>query len=187
LPDDAAFVSDPLSNKEQIDTKKTLSSNFNTSIAVQQFFGESKLRAFVGVQALYNAKSGSITNSYGNTMNALNQAPTTWNSTTNLPTNPTSRVLEQKNATTQSFGGGLIAGFEYMVLPHLSIGGEISLNAIYSSTGQVSTKSETVVNDQVVTVDKVLSSGGSVFNIQSLGYGHRDMANQVGVYIMYHF
>ena len=179
--DDAAFVSDPLSNKELIDTKKTLKTYFNSAIAVQQFFGDSKLRGFVGIQGLYNNQSGSVSNSYANTMNTFNPSPSAMNGAS------TQRILEQQNASTYSVGGGLIAGFEYFVLPHLSIGGEISLNAIYSKTGQVSTKSETVVNDQVLTVDKVISSGGSVFNLQSLGYGHKDAANQLGIYIMYNF
>jgi len=179
--DDAAFVSDPLSNTELFDTKKTINSNLNSSLALQQFFGESKLRGFVGVQALINSQSGSITNSYANTMNAINPSPTTMNGSNST------RELEHKYATTNSYGGGLIAGFEYFVLPHLSIGGEVSLNAIYSITGQETTKSETIVNDQATTIDKVVSSGGTAFNVQTLGYAHKDMANQIGVYIMYNF
>jgi hypothetical protein len=39
--DDAAFVNDPLGNKEVIDTKRSITSSYNTSLALQQYFGES--------------------------------------------------------------------------------------------------------------------------------------------------
>jgi hypothetical protein len=180
--DDAAFVNDPLGNKEVIDTKRSITSSYNTSLALQQYFGESKLRGFVGVQGLYGAGSGSVTNSFANPMNAINPTPSIY---TNYSSG--ARVLENRTQTIYSVGGGVIAGFEYFMMPRLSIGGEISLNAIYTKAGQTSTKSESVVNGEVVTTDKVTGAGGSEMEIKTLGYGHRDFNNQIGVYIMYHF
>jgi hypothetical protein len=181
--DDAAFVNDPLSNKEVIDTKRTINSNYNASIALQQYFGESKLRGFVGIQGLYGTGSGSVSNTYANPMNAINPTPSSYSGAYS----GSARVLENRNQTIYTVGGGLIAGFEYFMMPHLSIGAEISLNAIYTKAGQTSTKSESVVNGQVVTTDKVTGAGSTELDIKSLGYGHRDFNNQIGVYIMYNF
>jgi hypothetical protein len=183
VQDDAAFVEDPLSNKQVVDTKKTLTASYNSSIAIQQFFGESKLRGFIGLQGLYISGSGSFTNVYANPMNAINPTPSSQPSAYS----GSARLLESKTETVNSMGAGVIAGFEYFVLPHLSIGGEISLNAIYTTVGQSSTKSETVVNGEVVIVDRAINAGGTELNIKTLGYGHRDFGNQIGVYIMYNF
>ena len=182
--DDAAFVNDPLSNKEVIDTKRTIATNYSTSLALQQYFGESKLRGFVGIQGLFGTGSGSVSNTFANPMNAINPKPSSFS--TNYLVDD-ARVLENRTQTVYSVGGGVIAGFEYFMMPRLSIGGEISLNAIYTKAGQTSTKSESVVNGEVVTTDKVTGAGGSELEIKSLGYGHQDFNNQIGVYIMYHF
>lgn len=181
--DDAAFVLNPLSNTQVVDTKKAMSSSYNSSFAIQQFFGEAKLRGFIGLQAIYGAGSANTVNTYANPMNAINPLPTSY------PTaySGSQRALETKTASTYSVGGGIIAGFEYYVLPRLSIGGEMSLNAIYSHAGQSNAKSETVVNGEVVTVDQAVSPGATSLEIKSLGYASKDMKEQIGFYIMYHF
>jgi len=181
--DDAAFILDPLSNIQVVDTKKNLSSSYNSSLAIQQFFGETKLRGFIGLQAIYAAGTESMLNSFANPMNAINPLPSSYPGAFS----GTNRTLEAKTASTYSVGGGVIAGFQYYVLPRLSIGGEMSLNAIYSHTGQSNAKSETVVNGEVVMVERANSPGGTGLEIKSLGYASTDMKEQIGFYIMYHF
>jgi len=188
--DDAAYVLNPLSNVQVVDTKKVLGNNYNTSLAIQQFFGETKLRGFIGLQGLYLAGSSKTNNTYANPMNAMNPFPSSYNgayTSYNGSNSANQRTLEVNISSTYSIGGGIIAGFEYFVLPRLSIGGEMSLNAIYSHTGQASTKSETLVNGEVLTIDQAVSPGSTNLEIKSLGYASKDINQQIGFYVMYHF
>ena len=185
VQDDAAFLVDPLSKKELVDLQNSISSGYYSSLAVQQFLGGTRLRGFIGIQALYGNSNSKTINTYTNTMNALNPTPTS--STLYTGTAFNERVLEVKNENGYNIGAGIIAGFEYYVIPHLSIGGEISLNAIYSHSGQEYTKSESVVNGEVVTVNKTVSPGGSGFEIRSLGFASNANTDQLGFYIMVHF
>ena len=181
--DDAAFILDPLGNKQVEDTRNIKSNSYNSSIAIQQFFGETKLRGFIGIQAIYSAGSSKTVYAYANPMNVMNPFPSSFSGAYS----GNQRTLEVNAGSTYNVGGGVIAGFEYFVLPHLSIGGEMSLNAIYTHTGQASAKSETMMNGEVVAVNEAISPGNTNFEIKSLGYASRDMKGQVGVYIMYHF
>lgn len=181
--DDAAFMFNSLGNIQVVDTKKVTSNNYNSSLAIQQFFGATKLRGFIGLQAIYGAGSSNTMNAYANPMNILNPLPSSFNGAYANG----QRVLEAHVSSTYSIGGGVIAGFQYFVLPRLSIGGEMSLNAIYSKAGQASSKSETMVNGAVVTVDQAVSPGSTKFEIKSLGYASKDMKEQIGFYVMYHF
>ena len=181
--DDAAYILNPLSNVQVVDTKKVLNSSYNSSIAIQQFFGEAKLRGYIGLQAIYGAGSSSTVNAFANPMSAMNTSPSSFAGAYS----GNQRALEVNVGNTYSAGGGVIAGFEYFILPRLSIGGEMSLNAIYSHAGQANAKSETVVNGDIVTVDQAVSPGGTNLQIKSLGYASKDMTEQIGFYIMYHF
>jgi hypothetical protein len=166
-----------------VDTKKVLGNTYNSSFAIQQFFGETKLRGFIGLQGLYLAGTSKTNNTYANPMNAMNPFPSSYSGAFS----GNQRSLEVNSSSTYSFGGGIIAGFEYFVLSRLSIGGEMSINAIYSHAGQSSSKSETVVNGEVVTVNQAVSPGGTNLEIKSLGYASKDMKEQIGFYVMYHF
>jgi hypothetical protein len=181
--DDAAYILNPLGNIQVVDTKGVNSRSYNSSLALQQFFGDSKLRGFIGVQAIYCAGSSNTINAYANPMNVLNPLPSSFTGAYS----GNQRALEVNISSSYSLGGGIIAGFEYFVFPHLSIGGEMSLNALYSHTGQASTKSETVVNGQVVTLYQAVSPGSTNLEIKSLGFASQDMKQQIGIYVLYHF
>jgi hypothetical protein len=181
--DDAAYVLDPLSNILVVDTKGVNSRSYNSSLALQQYFGNSKLRGFIGLQAIYCAGSSNTINTYANPMNAINPLPSSFDGAYL----GSQRALVENVSSTYNVGGGVIAGFEYFVFPHLSIGGEMSLNALYSHEGQANMKSETVVNGEVVTVYQAVSPGSTNLEIKSLGFVSQDMKKQIGIYILYHF
>jgi hypothetical protein len=183
VQDDAAFVINPLSNLQVVDTKQLLSNNYNTSFAIQQFVGDGKLKGFIGLQGIYIASTSHTSNAYANPMNAINPFPSSYAGayTGNL------RTLEINSNNSYSYGGGILAGFEYFVFPRLSIGGEISVNALYSYSGQTYRKSETVINGEVVKVDQAVSPCSKSLDFKTLGYASKDMKEQIGFYLLYHF
>jgi hypothetical protein len=184
--DDAAFYADPLSNKEVVDTRTSLNNDYFTSIALQKFIGEVRLRGFVGAQILYGYQSITDKNSYANPMTDLNPTPTIAPALSSY-TAANERPLENRTTNASRIGAGLIAGFEYFIFPRLCIGGEVSLNAIYSHNGQLYTKSETVVNDKVVAADKTTSPGGNEFAVKTFRFTPNGYTEQLGFYVMFHF
>lgn len=184
--DDAAFYVDPLSNKEVVDSRNTKNNDYFTSIAIQKFIGEARLRGFVGAQLLYGYQSITTSNSYANPMTEMNPTPSIA-AGLSAYTFAKERPLEVRTVNASRVGAGLIAGFEYFVLPRLCIGGEVSLNAIYSNTGQLYSKSETMVNDKLVAADKATSPGGNEFAVKTFRFTPNGYTEQLGFYVMFHF
>jgi hypothetical protein len=122
-------------------------------------------------------------NTYGNPMSEFNPTPTS----VYIYTPTKERPLEIKSINAFRVGVGGIAGFEYFVLPNLCFGGEISLNAIYVNNGQLYSKSEKVVNDQVVAVDKAISPGGNEFVLRTFRFTPNGFMEHLGFYVMFHF
>ena len=69
------------------------------------------------------------------------------------------RPLESVTKNELRVGAGAIAGFEYSVLPRLCIGGEVSLNIVYTHGGQLWDKSEKVIGNEVITSENAVSPG----------------------------
>jgi len=184
IRDDAAWYANPLSNAQVVDTKTIETNNYMLSLAYQRYIGESRLRGFYGVQVLGGFSSVKNLYTYGNPMSALNPTP----SSNYVYTATKDRPLEELTTNQFQAGGGLIAGFEYFILPQLCIGGEVSLNLIYSKGNQLYTKSEQMVNDQLVNNDKVISPGDTEFSIKSFRFSPTSApAGHMGLYIMFHF
>jgi hypothetical protein len=184
--DDAAFYADPLSNKEVIDSRTSNNNDYFTSIALQKVIGKARLRGFVGAQILYGYQSITNKYSYANPMTELNPTPSIAPILSSY-TLANERPLEVRTLSESRFGVGGIAGFEYFILPRVCIGGEVSLNAIVSSNGQLYTKSETVVNDKVVAANKTTSPGGSDFSLKTFRFTPNGYMEQLGFYVMFHF
>lgn len=184
--DDAAFYANPLSNKEVVDTRTSLNNDYFTSIALQKFIGDARLRGFVGAQILYGYQSITDKYSYANPMTELNPTPSIAVTLSNY-TPANERQLEVRTMNASRIGAGLIAGFEYFILPRICIGGEVSLNAIFRSNGQLYSKFETVVNDKVVAADKTTSPGGNEFAVETFRFTPNGYTEQLGFYVMFHF
>jgi hypothetical protein len=188
VKDDAAFYVDPLANTQVVDSKTALNNAFYTSVAVQNFVGKTRLRGFYGAQLIYGTSNSLTTNIYANPMTELNPKPTMGSGFTWTGTGLDERILENKTINTYNLGAGLIAGFEYYIMPRLCFGAEVSLNAIYSHGGQIYTKSEKVVGSKVVPVDAPSSPGGSNFSVKTLSFTpDATTYQQLGLYIMFHF
>lgn len=185
VKDDAAWFVDPLSNKQVVDSRTVANSDHFTSLAIQRFIGNTRLRGFVGAQVLYGAQSSKSINGYANPMSELNPTPTIAPAFIYSAANE--RALEVATVKAYKVGAGAIAGFEYFVLPQLCIGGEISLNAIYSHKGQLYSKSERMVNNELVNVDKAISPGGNEFAVETFRFTPNGYTEQLGFYVMFHF
>ncbi|MEI6754428.1 MAG: hypothetical protein WCK78_14830 [Paludibacter sp.] len=184
--DDAARFLDPLSNSQVIDTKNTLNQQYFFSLAYQKFIGKNRLRGFYGVQVLGGYDNTKSTYVYGNPMSELNPKPTNTASAYGVNNE---RPLVSLTTNDFSFGGGVIAGFEYYIIPKLCIGAEASLNLIYTHGGQLNSQSERVIGNQVITSDVVTSgaNGSSDFSIQTSRFTPKGYQDQLGFYVMLHF
>lgn len=179
--DDAAWYANPLSNAQAVDVKTTNLNDYFLSFAVQKFVGKNRLRGFFGYQLLGEYASTKSVYAYGNPMTGLNPIPSSFYSS-----GLTERPLEAVTAQAFKVGVGGIAGFEYFVLPRLCVGGEVSLNLIYTQALQTYSKSEKMVSDKLVTVDKANSPGGNQFSLETVSFspGH---VQHLGFYVMFHF
>jgi hypothetical protein len=184
--DDAAFYLDPLSNKELIDTRTNTNNAYFASFAIQKFIGERRLRGFMGMQILFGYQSITDKNSYANPMSDLNPMPSIAPTLSGYTT-ANERPLEVRSMNSSRIGTGLIAGIEYFIFPQLCMGGEISLNAIYSRNGQLYTKSETFANNSVLASDKTYSPGGNELTIKTFRFTPNGYMEQLGFYVMFHF
>jgi len=181
--DDAARFADPLSNSQVTDTKNLSNQQFFFSLAYQKFIGKNRIRGFWGAQVLVGYGYSKTINTYGNSMSEINPTPSSiyyYNSNKD-------RLLQSVNANDFRLGGGGIAGFEYYVLPKLCIGGEVSLNLVYAHGGQLSSKSEKVIGNQVITSDVAFSPGLSDFSIKTSRFTPNGFEEQLGFYVMFHF
>lgn len=181
--DDAAWFQNPLLNKEVTDRNHSSNQQYFVSVAYQKFIGKSRLRGFYGAQVLCGYDYSKSTYTYGNPMSEANPTPS---SIFSYSSN-NSRLLQSINTNSFRVGLGGIAGFEYYVLPRICIGGEISLNLIYSKGSQLSTKSEQVVGNKVITVDKAVSPGLNDLSIKTSRFTPNGYEEQLGFYVMFHF
>jgi len=181
--DDATWFANSLSNSQVTDAEKLSNQEYFFSLAYQKFIGIKRIRGFYGLQVLGGYDYSKTINTYGNPMSEINPTPS---SIYNYDSNQ-NRLLQSINTNDFRIGAGAIAGFEYYILPKLCIGGEVSLNLIYTHGGQLSSKSEKVVGDQVITSDVAVSPGYSNFSIKTSRFTPNGYEEQLGFYVMLHF
>ena len=181
VADDAARMANPLSNAQVTDNKIDKSNNYYLSFGLQKFIGEKRLRGFYGAQLFTEYGKDKATYTYGNPMTSLNPTPSS-----NWLYVAGERKLSEVTASDFMVGAGGIAGFEYYVAPMLCIGGEVSLNIVYTQKLQTYQKSEKMQSGKVVAIDKALSPGGHELNFQTSSFTPGTFQH-VGLYVMLHF
>lgn len=181
VQDDAVKMANPLSNAQVTDLKIDNSNNYYLSVGLQKFIGEKRLRGFYGAQLFTEYGKDKATYSYGNPMTSLNPTPSS-----NFGYIAGERKLSEVTANDFMVGAGGIAGFEYYVAPRLCIGGEVSLNVVYTQKLQTYSKSEKIQSNKVVLVDKALTPGGHELNFQTSSFTPNTFQH-VGLYVMLHF
>lgn len=181
VADDAARMEDPLSNAQVTDNKIDKSNNFYLSVGMQKFIGQNRLRGFYGAQLFTQSGKDKTEYAYGNPMTSLNPTPSS-----NFGYIAGERKLSEVTANDFMIGTGGIAGFEYFVAPRLCIGGEVSLNLVYTQKLQTYQKSEKMSSNTVVKVDKANSPGGHEMSFQTSSFTPNTFQH-VGLYVMLHF
>jgi hypothetical protein len=181
VQDDAAKFANPLSNAQVTDNKTDNSNNYYLSLGLQNFIGQKRLRGFYGAQLFVEYGKDKATYAYGNPMTSLNPTPSS-----NFGYVAGQRKLSEVTANDFMVGAGGIAGFEYYVAPRLCIGGEVSLNIVYTQKLQTYQKSERIVGDKVISIDKANSPGGHELNFQTSSFTPNTFQH-VGLYVMLHF
>ncbi len=181
VQDDAAKFANPLSNAQVTDNKTDKVNEYYLSVGLQKFIGQNRLRGFYGAQLFTQYNKNKSTYEYGNPMTSLNPTPSA-----SFAYVGGERKLSEVTANDFVVGAGGIAGFEYFIAPRLCIGGEVSLNFMYTQSLQTYQKSEKIASGKVVAVDKALTAGGHEFSFQTLSFEPGSFQH-VGLYVMLHF
>lgn len=181
VQDDAARLANPLSNAQVTDMRTDKTDGYYLSLGLQKFIGQKRLRGFYGAQLFGQCNKDKSEYNYGNPMTSLNPTPSS-----NFGYVAGERKLSEVTLNNFMVGAGGIAGFEYFVAPRLCIGGEVSLNVVYTQKLQTYQKSEKIVSGKIVAVDKAVSPGGHELNFQTSSFTPNTFQH-VGLYIMLHF
>jgi hypothetical protein len=174
--DDAARLTNPLSNQQVEDRETTASHFYHGRVGYERFRGYKRLRGFYGADLGYSYQTGNVKREYGNQMSSLNPSPTTnWG-------NLSDRFLENNNGSVMTISLGAFTGIEYYFAPKICIGTELGLLYGYSWGSESYTRGEKMVVSQYVIYDKALSPGNSSYNIKtSFPYTYGS------IYLMFHF
>ncbi len=159
--DDDAFINDPLTQKEVQDRRTEFDNEFNIWLGGQYFIGgDSKFRGFAGADLGYGYGKSYMLYEYGNTMNEINDAPTTvvnWNN--GATGNAEERNLEAIDNLYNRINLGLFTGGEYYFRPNFCLGIELGLNYGLTFPGERYTIYETMVNTEYVEMTTDIGRG----------------------------
>ncbi len=151
VQDDAAVAIDPLSNKQVTDIQLTDFQNYVLGFGYEKRRGKTRLQGIYGVDLLFSYQNLTNSYKYGNPMSPDNQMPTTHNFGTNLYNG--GRVLKTYNGEVIGVGLNAFLGFEYFVLPKISLGAEFAYGLWLTKTRQAKFKYEVWNVDHVENIE----------------------------------
>ena len=164
------------------DFQRTSESNVMLGIGYELRRGNGRVQGFLGGEVMLGFEGGKLKYEYGNRMDEDNKSPTYYDFGENWILN-NQRVTESKFGN-YFFGGlGAFTGVEYFFAPQLSLGCEVGLGFLFSTTGQ----SQTTVEkwDMVDDERKVQTlKGDSWYDARYLGGGTYSSAR---IFLMFHF
>jgi len=184
-PDDAALVADPLSVAQVEDSYKYRSTGFSLAAGYEWRRGGKRLQGFWGGQAVVAYSNSKHFFNYSNAITEINQTPsqtsTVWDNPVSGQTVPTlnpnignnSRLLQQNDGRSWTYGVGGFVGVEYYIAPKIAIGCEMSLNLLWTTEGKSLQKSERFNPDFNRVEENVRWSepGGSAFHFGTENIG----------------
>lgn len=184
-PDDATLVADPLSVAQVEDSYKYRSTGFSLAAGYEWRRGGKRLQGFWGGQAVVAYSNSKHFFNYGNAITEINQTPsqtsTVWDNPVSGQTVPTlnpnignnSRLLQQNDGRSWTYGVGGFVGVEYYIAPKIAIGCEMSLNLLWTTEGKSLQKSERFNPDFNRVEENVRWSepGGSAFHFGTENIG----------------
>jgi hypothetical protein len=137
--------------------------------------GKTRLQGYYGAEFMFYLSGNSNTYTYGNTYDSKDQnaTSTVWGAgTTGYNITPTGVSNSGSRTLTVAPGGtfgislqGFI-GFEYFIMPKISIGGEYTWGINFASTAQGSMSTETA-NGTTSTTTTTNTGGSSMFSLDS--------------------
>ncbi len=159
VQDDQARATDPVSQAQLIDEKKSVTNEFYLTLGAQKYRGYGRLRGFAGAVIGYGLEVSKADYQYGNNITETNQAPTT---TTTFGATPASsaqasRTLETRGGNINHLIVGGVLGVEYYFAPKICIGIEGYLTADFMFQQQKNRKTETWGGEEVITKDKAIA------------------------------
>ncbi len=150
--DDAAYLENPLSNKQLEDRRTTDNTMFIVRAGYQHYlYNSGRVRAYAGADLGVEFGKQASTMEYGNTMTATNNNP----SSSNFIWYNGGRVIESVEPTRTFFSGAAFGGAEYALLPNLHLGIEVGLRYNHQLSSQQYITYETVIGGEVVEMDEV--------------------------------
>ena len=188
--DDAARMANPLSEAKVTDEHVTNNTGAAFSAGVEYRRGYRRIQGFVGGNLIYAFGEKNCHVSYGNAITEINQTPTRISGNEIAVTNPEppsywtrAYLLDSYNdGSTQYLGFGAHIGVEVFLASHFSLGGEVSINAIWHWNPESYRKIEgfNTLNNQVETRTDLISPGNKGFSFGTGNLGGK-------LYLMFYF
>lgn len=162
------------------DKHNSVNTNIMLGIGMEKRKGVHRIQGFYGLDLGLGLMSGSDKFVYGNEYSKDNTTPTTTNFGNNIFWGA-GRVTQIQQGTGFIIGARLFVGFEYFILPKLSLGGEFGWGPALGLMGKTSTTVEgwDMVKDEL-KVEELPLFKGSMLNIDT------DNANGV-IKMLFHF
>jgi len=143
VQDDQALAANPLNvDARVVDMMTEARNNVSLGIGFEMRRGHGRVQGFYGGELGLGFRSGNNTYNWANPMTALNSAPSSTVANWTGAGTASNRAIETKYGNTYSVGLGAFIGAEYFIAPKLSVGAELSLAFLLSTTGQNETTSE---------------------------------------------
>jgi len=192
--DDVAYEDDYATDKTVIDVERISNSFVGLNVGYEFRRGSGRVQGFYGGEVMLGYDGGKNKYDYANRMNEDNTNPSSFNfdGRNLLPY----RVIQSKNGT--FFAGlGAFAGAEYFIAPQVSLGCEVGLGFIFSSTGKRKTTFEKWdIEDEKAKIQTVKDVSGEKWrnarNFQvgtytGNGFFGEYSYSSVSIFLMFHF
>lgn len=131
-----------------------------------------RIQAYAAAEVFFGNGKGRTHYSYGNEITSVNQNPTTTNDFFNNTSAPmgNARLIDEKMSSVISYGAAGVIGIDFFIMPQLSVGGEIRIEARAANFGK--TYQQVEYWDAASQTSRIAETEGpkeSYFGINGLG------------------
>jgi hypothetical protein len=145
--DDFAFLNDPFTNQQTVDTRFLRSHGIELGIGMELRRSLWRVQGYAGAEVFFGYERRNLYYEYGNDITAANQLPSTTlfvnNGTVENLVHPeiayaagNDRILQKENRYILNYGGGLFMGADLFLSRNISVGVEFKLEARASYEGE---------------------------------------------------
>lgn len=183
---DAALLEDPLSLAKVVDENIVNNTGASFALGAEYRRGYRRIQGFAGGNLIYAFGEYNRHYNYGNAITEINQTPSRIDAG-NVQYVPDSwtraYLLDSYNGgSVQYFGLGAHVGVEIFLASHFSLGGEVSINAIWKWSPETYEEIEgfNTVNNQVEKFTNLISPGNKEFSFGTENLGGK-------LYLLFYF